>query len=502
VWVKKPLFLTVLVVGSVAAGVVADRNWLRSSLEEGAQCDFLRPPHAATAKPLPIAPNQPCVGRIPQAVLITGTRPLRPDCPGGQVGALRISARPTQAPLAHNTPSAGSREAPAEVGNRSVVIALGALLGLLGLGAAWRQTLGSGRRSRAARAAVLVPGAALADPVTLEELPISDPAFGSPLSSRQATAADFDPATAGFVTAGPDAAVLRNQQRRRTRAARKARWRRLLYVLLIGGSVAAVAASTSRVMWSDDGDPAGQARRYQARLSPPLAGPANDPAAPHSAIAAPPGHGGQLEVDPGARPRPSPGQIVDARGGWSRGVAADNARSRPPAPSQAGERLGAHMFDAHGGNDPTITDPRHARPDDRLTKPGGGGGGSGSGPEQGIGHGNITAAPGDPGGLGHGHGHGSDDGGDGSRGKADAPGDQGGGSGAPRDGEPGSHGNDHDRDPGGDPDKWLGNDPAQGGSTPVPEPDTIGLLALGIAGLVASRSRRLRLRLKLAKPAR
>lgn len=508
-----PVFALV-VAGSIGAGVLADRNWLHSQSLEGVSCDFVRPAALSALQPLaasqPAAPattpscsGTPAVGAVAVPPAPVPVAPPAAACPGSSLPALQAGTLP----MLPQGPTTIVRAAPVDDGmtgdNRDMLMALGGTLGLLGIGAAWWQSTRGTARRRTRTAAAVLPIAALADPLDPARPVDTGPATADAVSDGPGDTPAFAPADPG--NPGPS-----YQQRRHVRDARKARWRRLAYILLFGGSVAAVAASTSRGLWF--GDPempleTGQHQRH-ARVHQPLA--------PHqgshgeSFATTPHRIGGTLGNGP-AMPGQTPRGTLDGRGGAAHGIVGDHDRARLPIDRERGERLGAHMFDGHGGGDPIVSDPHHGSVEDRLK--GSGGGGSGAGGTQGGAHGTLTPDSGKGGdngggggsgggggnnggtGSGTGGGTGGTDSGHGGTGGHDS--EHGGGNGG-HDGGNGNHDGDHG---GGDPGNWLGNDPGHGGGTPVPEPDTIGLLALGIVGLALSRSRRLRQRLKLARPA-
>jgi hypothetical protein len=496
-----PVFALV-VACSIGAGVLADRNWLHSQTLEGASCDFVRAAPLPAVRPVAPAARPACSGTAAPGAYAPS--PARPT-PGTELAATTCSGSilPTSTaaalPVLRHEPAAIVRPAPVEDGtaggDRNLLVALAGALGLVGIGAAWRQSNRSAARRRARAAAALAPLAALADPLDPEQ-----PVPGSE------TVPDFkshdQEENHAFAPADPGRTVPNHAQRRQARAVRKARWRRFAYILLFGGSVAAVAASTSRGLWSDEPKPAVETGHHQRH------GVLRQAPAPREHVERKTDWTAPRRIDgtpragaavPGKTPR---GAVPDGRGGASRGTVGDQDRTRPPIDPDRGERLGAHMFDGHGAGDPIVSDPRHPSVEDRLKGSGQGGSGSGGGAggAQGATRGVLTPDSGTGGGTGgHSADSGSHDGngnGNGGTGGHDSGHD--GGTGG-HDGGTGNHDGGHD---GGDPNNWLGNDPGHGGGTPVPEPDTIGLLALGIVGLALSRSRRLRQRLKPARPAR
>ena len=499
---KRPVFLALLMAGGVAFGAALDHGWQAYAGLDGAQCDFVAPRHAAalplaqadpvrTAAVLPV--TAPCEGGLVAADGTVsgsdrggsgGRSALRPDCPGAAV---------VPAPAVHADPLPEARQSPAALAVAPIsharaveeseesgikpVLAIGAVLALLGL-AAMRLPAGGRKRRQAA-----VLGADVALALAAEPLP-SGPAELAMEFAADPAPSPFaaDPVAAPFAD-DPIASSQRKAIRGNwSKPARKPQ-RRIAYALLAAGAVAAIAVMTARGPVARTAGDVSNTMLARARAVLPLgqaADPEGDAFSRHgigksrSALAASRqptvrglGRRG-LPGDPG-----DPGDQVRADG--------DPARQGQSGTSQ---------FDALGDGGTTVSDLHRGQADGGVSG-GGGAGGGGAGGGGGGGGGTTVSGPGSSGSTGGSGGSGGS-GGNGNNGSGNGSGD-GSGSGAGGNGGAGSGLPETSPNPG----DLVGTDPNGSGSgaVDVPEPDTLGLLALGIAGIVVGRSRRQRQRL-------
>ncbi|MBU6269643.1 MAG: PEP-CTERM sorting domain-containing protein, partial [Sphingomonadales bacterium] len=297
----------------------------------------------------------------------------------------------------------------------------------------------------------------------------------------------------------------------------------LLFALLATGAIAAIALSTARGpvtmrigTTTPDGTLSGASDLSTVDVGP---GATLDPGARHRLGT--PGFP-RSPTGPGEDSTPSPrtGQRLGPNLGAGPGIVSDHTR---PGPGGLNESHGGAAQDFQGGgvDGKQVSDPTHGG----VPVAGGGGGGGGGGASSG-GNSNggtasssssSTSSGGSSGGTSGGNtatggsSGGTPDGTTTSSGSSSSGGNtgttsSGGHDSQPHDRDPGNHdggkhhggggkdgGNDRDHDP--RPGDLIGTDDHGGGAIDVPEPDTIGLLGLGILGLALSRSRRLRQRL-------
>jgi len=555
----KPVFLTMMVAGGVAVGAAADhwagRNWSAASGADGTLCS------CAEGSKLPVAQIAPApeLAESAQCALaaggplaaggaltvdnagaamaggsypgVVGARPAalansampspraaapRADCPQSVVAA--PVAQPSSDVTLARDPEPRAIIKPLNDTERSSIpmLAIGGVLSLIGLGFALRRKPGEKKGVKRAAALAGLYGAAKAQPLDPRgELPLVDfaePAIGgseslefSPVANEHAEPRTYTPHEARLTPGWRKPGGGRNKSRR---------W--LAYLLLATGSVAAIAASVTRMPFSDRGETVSHVVAKHAHTVLATAGDDPDAKVAHNGHADTP-----ITWIGGRTPEFAGTSTPHARGigpnlGADSGSVADRDRGRLAELDPTGDvKQGLHEFDANGGSDKSIADPSRGYEIGTLdpTKHSGGGGGGGSG---GItasganssggtdtassgGSGSTDTSGGTSGGASSSGGSsgGTDGTGTSTGGASSNSGSSGGAtSGGTSSGGATSSGASSGGGGGGHPGDLIGTDPgSSGGAIDVPEPDTIGLLALGIVGLAIGRSRLLRRRL-------